>query len=116
VAKNSGVTAAKRADGLPVGTPFQPGQSGNPNGLPKGSVNIKAELQKIIDLKIKNEHNPFTDEVEDEMPVGRKIALNMAINAAAGDQNACKDVRDTIDGKPAQSINVGGQGENTRPN
>jgi hypothetical protein len=54
--------------------------------------------------------------VEDEMPVGRKIALNMAINATAGDQNACKDVRDTIDGKPAQSINVGGQGENTRLN
>jgi len=50
---------------------------------------------------LKNEHNPFTDEVEDEMPVGRKIALNMAIKGAEGDIWACKDVRDTIDGKPA---------------
>ena len=99
--KNSGVSAAKRPDGRPVGTPFQPGRSGNPAGRPKGSVSIKAELQKIIDLEIKGEHNPFTDKIED-MPVGRKIALNMAIKAAEGDMWACKDVRDTIDGKPAQ--------------
>jgi transposase len=29
---NTGATAGRRADGLPVGKPFEPGQSGNPAG------------------------------------------------------------------------------------
>lgn len=95
----------------PVETRFKSGQSGNPKGRPKGSVSVKAELQKIIDLEIKGEHNPFTDQIED-MPVGRKIALNIAIKAADGDMLACKDVRDTIDGKPAQAVNIGGREDN----
>ncbi|CAH2408323.1 DUF5681 domain-containing protein [Mesorhizobium escarrei] len=57
--------------------PFQPGQSGSPDGRPRGSVSVKTELQKIINIALKNEHNPLSDELEAEMPVGRKIALNL---------------------------------------
>jgi len=103
--------SSKRPDGMPVGRPFQSGKSGNPAGRPVGSVSVKAELQKIVDLTIKGEHNPFTEEFED-MPVGRKIALNLAIITSEGDMWAIKEVRDMIDGKPAQSVNIGGQDDN----
>lgn len=110
---NSGKSAAnRRKDGIPVGVPFQPGQSGNPAGRPKGSVSVRAELQKLMDTVIKGEHNFLTDETED-MPAGRKVALNLASKAIAdGDLLAITKVLEHLDGKPAQAVNVGGQDDN----
>ena len=107
---NSGVSAAAlREDGIPVGTPFKAGQSGNPVGRPKGSVSPKAELQKLLNIVLKGEINPLTDMPED-MPAGRKVALNLLLKAVAdSDLNAIKQVIENIDGKPAQALNIGGQ-------
>lgn len=109
---NGGSAAARRKDGMPVGTPFQPGQSDNPAGRAKGSVSVKAELQKLMDIVIKGELNPLTDLPED-MPVGRKIALNLALAAVADNKlDAIKTVIEHLDGKPAQALNLGGQEDN----
>jgi hypothetical protein len=77
-----------------------------------GSVSIKAELQKLLNLTLKGEHNPLTDEIEADMPVGRKIALNMILKAVAeADAWLAMRIMEQLDGKPAQALNVGGQGE-----
>lgn len=98
---------------MPKGTPFPKGTSGNPAGRKPGSVSIKAELQKLLDIVLKGEHNPLTDATED-MPVGRKIALNMIIKAVAdGDAWTAIRIMEQLEGKPAQAVNLGGQdGEN----
>ncbi|TBH23631.1 hypothetical protein ELG64_09000 [Rhizobium leguminosarum] len=110
---NSGKAAARRPDGMPVGTPFPKGVSGNPDGRKPGSVSIKAELQKLIDLTIKGEINPLTDEPEENMPVGRKIALNLVMKAVAdNDMWAIKQILENLEGKPHQAVNIGGQEDN----
>jgi hypothetical protein len=44
------------------------------------------------------------------MPAGRKVALNLVMKAIAdGDLWAIKTVMEHLDGKPAQSLNLGGQ-------
>lgn len=37
----------------PAKTRFQPGQSGNPNGRPKGSVNLKTDLRSELSERIR---------------------------------------------------------------
>ena len=55
--------------------------------------------------------NPFTCEVEDKMPVGRKIALMLVAKAAVDkDVWAAFRIMEQLDGKPAKTLNVGGQG------
>jgi hypothetical protein len=50
---NSGRTAAdKRPDGMPVGTPFKKGESGNPNGRPAGIPDLKTHIQNIMNGKV----------------------------------------------------------------
>ncbi len=60
--------------------PFSKGKSGNPDGRPFGSVSIKAEPQKLIQIIVTDEVKPLTQQPED-IPVGRKIALNLIMTA-----------------------------------
>lgn len=95
-----------------VATQFKKGESGNPNGRPVGSVSVKAELQKLVNIILKGEFNHLSGETED-MPVGRKVALNLLDKALAdADLNAIGKVLEHLDGKPAQAINLGGQEDN----
>jgi hypothetical protein len=46
---SSGKAAERRPDGMPVGTPFSKGKSGNPAGLPKGYVSLATRIQRILE-------------------------------------------------------------------
>lgn len=82
--------------------PFQPGQSGNPNGKPK-----KAKLTYdalMIELKSRGSESD---------PQGlRKIVGKVVDLAEAGERWAAEFVRDTIDGKPTQAIVGGDEDDN----
>lgn len=47
--KNSGGAAAKRPDGRPIGTPFQPGQSGNLKDRPKGCHSLDTMVRRFLE-------------------------------------------------------------------
>jgi len=77
-----------------IGRPFQPGQSGNPNGRPKVKPfrNALSEALKAAGG-------------DDEML--RAVALALVSKAKEGDVPAIKELADRLDGKVAQAI-IGG--------
>lgn len=92
--------------------PWPKGVSGNPAGKPVGAVSVKTELSNLMQIILKGEHNPLSDENEN-MTVARKVALNLAVKAIAdGDLLAINKIIEHLDGRPAQSINLGGQVDN----
>lgn len=74
-----------------VGRPFQPGQSGNPNGRPK-SKPFKDALQKAISA------------AGDDNEALTRVALALLAKAQEGDVPAIKEVADRLDGKATQPI------------
>ena len=93
--KNSEKTAKKR------GRPFQDGQSGNPNGRPKGSrdfVTIYREAMKILADK----NSTTVEQLEAEM------VANAAILARKGDFRFYKDTMDRLHGSPVNRNEHGG--------
>lgn len=85
--------------------PFEPGQSGNPNGRPK-----KAKLTfdaLMIELKSRENQGTKAD------PKGlRKIVGKVVDLAEGGERWAAEFIRDTIDGKPTQAIVGGDEDDN----
>lgn len=84
-------------------TQFKEGQSGNPNGRPKGALSSKTILNKFLSLVEKGVKNPVTGEFED-MTVAEVMTLSIIAKARKGDLNAYKEVLDRLEGKPQQSI------------
>jgi hypothetical protein len=74
--------------------PFKPGQSGNPGGRPKKKL-FREALTKVLE-----------NAGEDSEKL-KSIAQALFDKAITGDVSAIKEVRDTLDGKPAQAI-IGG--------
>jgi hypothetical protein len=74
-----------------IGRPFQPGQSGNPNGRPK-SKPFKQALQKALRA------------AEDDSEMMARIALALVTKASEGDVPAIKEIADRLDGKVTQPI------------
>lgn len=88
--------------------PWQKGQSGNPNGKPVGAVSVKAELRKLMEIILEGEINPLND-LPENMPAGRKVALNLAMKAIAdGDLGAIKTIIEHLDGKAGESVAISG--------
>jgi hypothetical protein len=75
--------------------PFKPGQSGNPGGRPKKKL-FREALTKVLDA---------AGEDSEKLTA---IAQALYDKAKTGDVSAIKEVRDTLDGKPAQAI-IGGE-------
>lgn len=78
-----------------VGRPFQPGQSGNPNGRPKS--------------------RPFKDALERALKAAgadkdllATVATALVSKASDGDVPAIKEIADRLDGKVAQAL-IGGE-------
>ncbi|EKS41331.1 DUF5681 domain-containing protein [Afipia broomeae] len=72
----------------PAKTRFKPGQSGNPNGRPKGSVNLKTDLRSELSEKIR------IREGERSLKVSKQRAMLKALVAKAlkGDARAANVV------------------------
>ncbi|MCR6732839.1 MAG: DUF5681 domain-containing protein [Afipia sp.] len=72
----------------PTKTRFKPGQSGNPNGRPRGSVNLKTDLRSELSEKIR------IREGERSLKVSKQRAMLKALVAKAlkGDARAANVV------------------------
>ncbi|WP_312733852.1 DUF5681 domain-containing protein [Brevundimonas sp.] len=68
----------------PIATRFKPGQSGNPNGRPKGSKNLMTLLDQALDQKVAGTINGVPTRIS-----RREAAmLRLADKAAGGDLKA----------------------------
>lgn len=74
-----------------IGRPFQPGQSGNPNGRPK-SRPFKDALEKALKA------------AGDDKSAIELVAAALVEKARSGDVPAIKELADRMDGKVAQAI------------
>jgi hypothetical protein len=74
-----------------VGRPFQPGQSGNPNGRPK-SKPFKDALQRALKA------------AGDDKDMLEAVASALVGKAMMGDVPAIKELADRMDGKVSQPI------------
>ena len=85
---------------------FQKGQSGNPDGRPKGAKNRATILKEILALQAKGVN--FKNIPKDELPDG--ITYEQALNyklvdiALAGDLGALKEIHDTMHGKITDKV------------
>lgn len=81
---------------------FKKGESGNPNGRPKGSENFSTKWFRLID-KLAKQDNLTAEEIEQQlMAVGYK-------RAKEGDYSFYRDSMDRIYGKPVQINEIGGR-------
>ena len=82
--------------------PYKKGQSGNPNGRPKGSKNRSTIAKKWLQL-IKKEVNPLNLETE-ELSQEDLMTLALIQKATKGDVNAYKALMDSGYGSPVQQV------------
>ena len=74
---------------------FQPGQSGNPGGRPKGYVRFGDTLKRLL---AKTDRRNKTQM--------EKVAERVVAMALKGDMDAIRWIADRTDGKVAQQVNV----------
>lgn len=89
---------------------FKPGQSGNPNGRPKGTRNTKQIIEEVLD---RDTCIPGLIDPETGTPLSKHAAMIVAQTrkAEAGDTGAFNAVLDRLDGKATQAVEVGNIGE-----
>jgi len=81
---------------------FKKGQSGNPNGRPKGSKNRSTIAKKWLEVQESSE-NPVTNELED-MSQEDLMTLALIKKAREGDTQAYQKLMDSAYGAPLQQI------------
>ncbi|MFO0920112.1 MAG: DUF5681 domain-containing protein [Candidatus Saccharimonadales bacterium] len=78
--------------GLTVGNnnlkPWQPGQSGNPNGRPKGSKNLKSIISNILDDTSSYDNLTDWEQQDRSKTPAQAIVLSLASKALNGDIRA----------------------------
>ena len=92
---------------------FKPGQSGNPNGRPKGSPNRSTIAKKWLETKI-DLNNPITGEKQ-KLTLEEAITLAQIQEAQDGSTKAYNALMDSAHGKAPQSVDVTSQGEGIKP-
>lgn len=74
---------------------FQPGQSGNPSGRPKGTISLTHKLKKIMTMPVRIKGQAFNPD-----RLYADLFVEMAVCAATvGDFKFFKEVFDRLDGK-----------------
>ena len=81
--------------------PFKAGESGNPNGRPKGQRNYATIYREAL-IKLAEKHNKTPDELEDE------ILSKGILNARTGDYRFYKDILDRLHGQATQKQEIDG--------
>ena len=100
--KKSAVKTAEKQQKKVPGRPFKPGESGNPAGRPKGSLNFATKWWKFIDIiAVKNQIT--AEEVEQQL---LKVGFE---RASEGDHKFWGDILDRVYGKPRQTVEVEGR-------
>lgn len=90
------------ADKLNNLKPFEQGESGNPNGRPKGSKNRSTIAKKWLEVN-QSLKNPLTNETE-TMSQEDLMTLALIKKAREGDVNAYKALMDSGYGAPIQQV------------
>jgi hypothetical protein len=90
--------------------PFKPGESGNPNGRPKGSRNRATIAREVLEMArilpkekfdiLKKNYPSITN----DMSVEKIASIVLANNAIGGDANSYKALMDSAYGAPIQEI------------
>ena len=80
------------------------GQSGNPNGRPKGVPNSKTRLLRLLEIT-QNVKNPITGEVED-FSIAERMDLAILNKALKGDIRAYQELMDRLEGKSRQTTDI----------
>ena len=90
-------------------TKFKAGESGNPNGRPKGSRNRSSIVKQWLEVEQKIK-NPITgkDELLEQQDI---ITLSLLKKARDGDVNAFKELMDSAYGKLSQTLTHEGNPE-----
>lgn len=92
---------------------WKKGQSGNPNGRPKGSTSITAEICKILEKKIVQTFPEFAKDPKLAKKKAKEIiAEKMMLDALKGNTMMQMHIHNQVDGKAAQNVNLGGQEDN----
>lgn len=75
---------------------FKPGQSGNPEGRPKGTKNLSTVLREMLELEIE----------VDGVKITQKDAIikKLIQKSTAGELGAIQEIFDRTEGKPKQDI------------
>ena len=112
--KNSG----KNSGGTANLTPFQPGQSGNPAGRPKGVLNFKTRLEMALSaLAVEfaaqyNKKHPNKPINADDVDIMGDIFQQFVNKARNGDLKAIDSLLDRAYGKAVQPLKHQGDPEN----
>ena len=85
-------------------TPFKKGQSGNPNGRPKGVLNSKTILERFLSIE-KKMQNPLNNTIEN-LSIAELLTLKQIANAMNGDLSAYKEIIDRLEGKSQSKVDV----------
>jgi hypothetical protein len=88
---------------------FQPGESGNPNGRPKGARNRSTLVREWLEVKMK-ERNPITGETQ-ELEQQDMMTLALIKKAREGDVQAYKELMDSAHGKIEQKTDITSKGQ-----
>jgi hypothetical protein len=84
--------------------PFKPGQSGNPNGRPRGILSFKRVLKRYLEVQIDNE-DPIAG-MPDKISVQEALALRLIALGLAGNLAAIREIREIVDGSITQQIDI----------
>ena len=86
--------------------PFQPGQSGNPAGKPKGTEHSSTRLKRLL-VAVGKMKNPLTGQTEEFSGLEMMDAAIIA-RAMKGDVAAYREILDRLEGKvPAKTEVIG---------